>query len=243
MTEWRRDSCSCRVVDTRNSDGPLGGPGLKARQARDFPVQSACGIPATAQAYAVNATVAPAVTLGYLSLWPSDQPQPVVYTLNDLTGTVVANAAILAGAAGTGDITAYATDDSDLVLDVSGYFAPAGQGGLSLYIVTPCRMADTRFWLGFTGQNYIGYPCTAMPNPPYTVVINATAIPRGPLGYLTLWPIDQPQPLVSTLNALDGAITSNMAIVQVPYTNGGNIDAYATDWTDLVLDLTAYFAP
>ena len=35
----------------------------------------------------------------------------------------------------------------------------------------------------------------------------------GALGYLTLWPDGQPQPVVSTLNATDGTITSNMAIV------------------------------
>jgi hypothetical protein len=60
------------------------------------------------------------------------------------------------------------------------------------------------------------------------------------LGYLTLWPNGTPQPLVSTLNAVDGAITSNMAIVS---TTNGWIDAYALNPTQLVLDSSAYFAP
>ena len=41
---------------------------------------------------------------------------------------------------------------------------------------------------------------------------------RVSLGYLTLWPDGEPKPLVSTLNALDGSITNNMAIV--PSMNG-----------------------
>ena len=52
--------------------------------------------------------------------------------------------------------------------------------------------------------------------------------------------MEQPRPLASTLNALDGAITSNMAIV--PTTNG-YIDAYASGLTQLVLDISSYFAP
>jgi hypothetical protein len=71
-------------------------------------------------------------------------------------------------------------------------------------------------------------------------VFNATVVPSGSLGFLTLWPAGQMQPIVSTLNAGDGAITSNMAIV--PTTNG-SIDAFSSNSTNLVLDLSSYFAP
>ena len=57
---------------------------------------------------------------------------------------------------------------------------------------------------------------------------------------LTLWPNDELRPGVSTLNAYDGFITSNMAIV--PTTNG-SIDAYAQKLTQLLLDISGYFAP
>ena len=72
------------------------------------------------------------------------------------------------------------------------------------------------------------------------LVFNATVVPQGLLGYLTLWRDGAGQPVVSTLNALDGAITSNMAIVP---TLNGFIDAFATDKTDLILDIFSYFAP
>lgn len=65
-------------------------------------------------------------------------------------------------------------------------------------------------------------------------------VPQGPLAYLTLWPDGQARPLAASLNALDGAITSNMAITA---TTNGSVDAYATNPTHLVLDLFGYFAP
>jgi len=65
-------------------------------------------------------------------------------------------------------------------------------------------------------------------------------VPPAPLGYLTLWPDGGTQPVASTLNAVDGAVTSNMAIV--PTTNG-KIDAFVSNLTQLVMDISAYFAP
>ena len=94
----------------------------------------------------------------------------------------------------------------------------------------------------FTGEltvNVVGSPC-APPSTAQAYVFNATVVPVGELGYLTLWPDTEQQPTVSTLNAPDGAITSNMAIV--PNING-KIDAYASGTTQLVLDISSYFAP
>jgi hypothetical protein len=87
--------------------------------------------------------------------------------------------------------------------------------------------------------NVTSSPC-APPSTAQAFVFNATVIPSGSLSYLTLWPDGEMQPVVSTLNAVDGAITSNMAIVP---TNNGSIDAYAAGLTQLVLDISSYFAP
>jgi Pro-kumamolisin, activation domain/Abnormal spindle-like microcephaly-assoc'd, ASPM-SPD-2-Hydin len=233
----------CRVVDTRNAMGPLGGPSLAAGASRSFPMQSSnCNLPATAMAYSLNVTSVPNGPLGYLSLWPSGQSQPLVSTLNAPTGTVTANAAIVPAGSG-GAVSVYVSNASDVVLDVNGYFAAPGEGGLSLYTTTPCRVLDTRSSSGvFSGTLEVGVASSACA-PSSTArayVLNATVVPPAPLGYLTLWPHGEIQPNVSTLNASDGAITSNMAIVP---TNDGNIDAYSTSANQLILDLSAYFAP
>jgi hypothetical protein len=71
-------------------------------------------------------------------------------------------------------------------------------------------------------------------------VFNATVVPAPSLGYLTLWAFGKAQPIVSTLNALDGSITSNMGIV--PGFNG-KVEAYASGLTQMILDISSYFAP
>ena len=65
--------------------------------------------------------------IGYLSVWPTGQSQPVVSTLNDQTGTIVANAAIVpAGTDPEGSVTVFSTDGTQLLIDINGYFAAPG---------------------------------------------------------------------------------------------------------------------
>jgi uncharacterized repeat protein (TIGR03803 family) len=241
----------CRVADTRDPTKPtgLGPPSLTGGLPRAFPILNAttCNIPPTGvAAYSLNFTVVPHGSLGYLTVWPTGQAQPTVSTLNDVLGRVIANAAIVV-AGSSGEISAYATSNTDLIIDINGYFAAAGQGGLSLYAVAPCRVIDTRH-VG-SGQPFMG-----VLSPPVDVVatqcgvsslaqayvFNATVIPVVSLGYLTLWPDGENQPVVSTLNAADGSVSNNMAIVP---TNNGSIDAFATNLTQLILDISSYFVP
>jgi hypothetical protein len=235
----------CRIVDTRLAAGPLGGPSITANGSRTFPVQTgSCNLPATAQAYSMNFTAVPQGPLGFLTTWPAGQPQPLVSTLNANLGGVTANSAIVP--AGTnGDISVFVSNPSDVVIDVNGYFAPPGAGGLSLFALTPCRVLDTRtapvnpptaspFDVG-VALSGCGAPASAQ-----SFVLNATVVPPGPFGFLTLWPQGTTRPLVSTLNAIDGAITSNMAIV--PTINGA-ISAFGSHPVQLILDMSGYFAP
>ena len=71
--------------------------------------------------------------------------------------------------------------------------------------------------------------------------LNVTVVPQGPLGYLTIWPTGEDQPVVSTLNSLDGRIKANAAIV--PAGTSGAVSVYVTNTTDVILDIDGYFAP
>ena len=216
---------------------------MAAGQSRTFPILSGtCNLPATARAYSLNFAVVPSGPLGFLAAWPTGQPKPLVSTLNALTGTIVANAAILP--AGTnGAIDLFATDGTDVVIDINGYFAPPGAGGLSMYPVAPCRVKDTREPAGSPPITSLDVAVTSsgcgIPAEVQAYVFSTTVVPPGGLGFLTLWPKGQTRPLVSTLNAVDGSITSNMAIV--PTTNG-SISAFASGPTHLILDISGYFA-
>jgi len=237
----------CRVADTRNPSGPLGGPYLAGNSVRSFPVLQAtsCNIASAAQAYSVNLAVVPhGSSLGYLTAWPSGQSQPRVATLNDPTGTILSNGAIVPAGSG-GQIDVYATNDTDVVMDINGYFAPPGAGGLSLYNLTPCRVLDTRKPAGsqpFSGTlnvNVAGSGCGA-PGSAQAYIFNATVVPPGGVGYLTLWPQGVAQPRVANLNDSDGTVTGNLAVVS---TSNGSISAFVTNPSHLVLDIFGYFAP
>ncbi len=233
----------CRIIDTRSGDG---GP-LQADMERDYMIPTNCDVPATAEAYSFNVTVLPtAGQVQYLTVWPAGESQPIVSTLNDYTGTYVANAAIVP--AGSESKTAfYASNNTNLLLDVNGYFAPASSATnpLSLFTLTPCRILDTRGGDGlFNGTipiTIVGSLC-GVPNVAQAFALNATVVPHGDLEFLSLWPEGQTQPVVSTLNAADGAVTSNMAIVPAGAGND-SIDAYAPTNTNLILDISSYFAP
>ncbi|MCU1255205.1 MAG: hypothetical protein JWM83_1504 [Candidatus Angelobacter sp.] len=235
----------CRLVDTRLAAGSLGGPSLAGGAARTFPILSGpCNLPATAQAYSMNFTAVPKEPLSFLTTWPAGQTQPLVSTLNAVTGAVTANSAIVP--AGTsGDISVFVTNNVDLVIDVNGYFAPPGTGGLSFYGLTSCRVLDTRNSASgapFTNAidvSVVLSGCGA-PAAAKSFVFNATVVPPGLFGFLTLWPQGTTKPFVSTLNAIDGSITSNLAIV--PTTNG-LISSFASDPVQLILDISGYFAP
>jgi len=72
------------------------------------------------------------------------------------------------------------------------------------------------------------------------LLLNATVTPPASFGYLALWAAGTSQPNSSTLNAGDGAVTSNLAIVGA---TNGSINAFASNPTLLTLDAYGYFAP
>lgn len=236
----------CRVADTRLPLGSLGQPYLTGGKARDFSITASnCNVPTSAQAYSLNFTVVPkGPSLEYLATWPAGRSQPLVSTLNDPTGTIVANAAIVPAGA-NGDISVFATHDTEVTIDINGYFALPQTGGLSLYTLAPCRVMDTR---NNTGQPFSGTldvpalngGACAVPPQAQAYVLNATVVPSTRLDFLTLWPDGLTQPNISTLNAVDGAITSNIAML--PTTNG-SVNAFTTNPSHLIFDLFAYFAP
>lgn len=240
----------CRLVDTRGGNGPLGGPYLQAGLERDFPLLLSPCVPGlNPLAYSLNFTVVPrgGGPLNYLTAWPEGAQRPITVTLTDPTGTIVGDASIVAAGPG-GAIAVYPSNDTDLVIDINGYFGPPGAGGLSLYSTSqPCHAFTSQrsvFDPGFSGMIVVpvgvpGNPC-GLPGTAQAYVFNATVYPQGRLGFLTLWANGQQQPVVGNLEAIDGSIVSNMAIV--PTTNG-YIDAYASSTTQLSLDIMSYFAP
>jgi hypothetical protein len=115
----------CRLLDTRNPAGPLGGPALAGGGAqRTFALTGVCGVPADARALAVNLTVVNPAAAGDLRLFPGDQPTPIASALNFAAGPTRTNNVTLTLGWGTGMATMQndAGGAVDLVVDVFGYY-------------------------------------------------------------------------------------------------------------------------
>ena len=121
----------CRAVDTRSGYGGI----IPAATERKLIIKNVCGIPGTAKAVSLNATIVTPTIDGFFSMWPSGGVFPVVSTINFLAGEpALANGAIVPLAAspvacplGNCDLSvAYGTasglGSTHAVLDVTGYF-------------------------------------------------------------------------------------------------------------------------
>jgi hypothetical protein len=114
----------CRVFNTRDANGPLGGPVLGPLAERTFDVDGTCGIPSNAVALVVNLTVFDPVALGNLSVYPGNAFYLGTSVLNFQAGIVRANNVIIRLATdGSGTITVRngSAGNAHVILDVMGY--------------------------------------------------------------------------------------------------------------------------
>ena len=116
----------CRVVDTRDPEGPSGGPSLQAGATRDFPLASLCGVPEAALAVALNVTAVDATSDGEIRLGEGGLPVAEASTVHARPGVARASNTIARlGARGRLAVQALIPSGSvDAVIDVSGYFSP-----------------------------------------------------------------------------------------------------------------------
>jgi len=248
----------CRVADTRQGGGKsgiYGPPALQAGLVRTLPIgQSGCTVPPGAIAYVLNFTVVPAGPLSYLTVYPTGQPRPNVSTLNSFDGRVTASMAVVP--AGTnGSVDVFVTDRTDVLIDLNGVIVSSNTQALPFRFIPPCRVMDTRQGEGKSGvfgpplltpaaTRSISIPlggCAGIPSTSKAYVLNITVVPRGPLAYLTVWPTGVPKPPVSTLNSFLGQVVANAVVVAAG--NNAMIDLYASNPTDVIVDISGYLAP
>jgi hypothetical protein len=140
-----------------------------------------------------------------------------------------------------------------------------GASGLVYYpLPKPIRVLDTRIgatalYNGSNGNHSfiagqtmtytlanITYGGSTIPAAAQVVVVNLSAIlPKGQ-GYLTIYPSPADvsganRPLISSMNYRDAAVTSNTSYLTVG--TDGIVNVYSLRATDLVLDVSGYYAP
>jgi len=113
----------CRLIDTRNPAGPLGGPSLTAGGERTFLAAGSCGIPLTAKALAINLTVIAPTTQGSLQALPAGSPLSPASAVSFRPGVTRGNNGILS-LDGTGALVVRSSASApvDFTVDVTGYF-------------------------------------------------------------------------------------------------------------------------
>lgn len=251
-----------RLLDTRSGQVACDAPGAPIAGGTSR-TQTAAGrtcdgvsIPAAAKAIIGNITTVQSGG-GYLTLYPSDAAQPLVANSNYSPNEIVNNVFTVGLGAGDGAFKIFATSDTYIVVDVTGYYAPPGAGGLYFHTLPhPVRLLETR--AGLTGCLNPGTPLpgnvettqqargvcdgVTIPNAALAIVGNATTVnPQGPgFPFLTLFPADAARPLVASSNYLPGQV------MNAPFTVGlsanGAFKIFPTTQTDLVIDVLGYYS-
>ncbi|MGH9800991.1 MAG: putative Ig domain-containing protein, partial [Blastocatellia bacterium] len=251
-----------RLLDTRAGASACFTPGM-ALQAGSTTTQigtTTCDgvlIPAGAQALVGNATTVSPLQNGYLTLFPADAARPLAASSNFQAG-VNLNAPFMVGLSPSGQFNIFTLVTTDLVIDVTGYFSTQlndanGQGVLFSALFVPVRLLDTRAGQpacltpgapaagGATVSQIATGACTGLPATAQAIAGNVTTLNAVANGYLTFWPSNANQPLIATSNYRSGVIFNRHFTVALG--PDGAFKRFALTTTDLVIDLTGYFAP
>ncbi|MBS1790757.1 MAG: putative Ig domain-containing protein [Acidobacteria bacterium] len=213
-----------------------------------------CTIPPTARAITGNVTTVNSGG-GFLTLYPSDASRPLVATTNYRLNEVINNVFTVGLGAADGAFNIYASTATDVVADVTGYYAPPGAGGLYFHpLPAPVRLLDTRpgatvgcvrpgapLATGSETPQTATTGCTGIPAAARAVVGNATTVDPQASGFLTLFPADANRPFIASSNYGVGQIVNG------PFTVGlspsGEFQIYTSATTHLVVDVLGYFSP
>lgn len=120
----------CRLVDTRNANGPFGGPIYPGGQARSYTVPSSpcTGIPSGIAAVSLLFSVTSTAQAGggFLTAWPTGATQPTVASLTWFgPGQTLSSASIVPTATG-GSFSVYTGSQTHVIIDINGYFIGNG---------------------------------------------------------------------------------------------------------------------
>ncbi|MEA2329575.1 MAG: hypothetical protein QOE68_4534 [Thermoanaerobaculia bacterium] len=131
---------------------------------------------------------------------------------------------------------------------------PAGTAASSFYLVTPCRLLDTRNASGPYGGPHLAANSTrnvvvaghcGVPSGALSVVVNVTAISAGANGWMTLFPgpAGAPTPNSANLNYSYGTTRGNNGIIRMGSDGTINVTNYNGSGVPIafVMDITGYF--
>ncbi len=252
-----------RLLDTRPGYAayytpgiPLVGGSSHNTNGRNLTYQGV-NIPANAVALVGNATAVNGTNqAGFVTLYPGGATRPLVSNVNYVAGQVVPNS-FTVGLGSDGSFNIFSTSGIDVVMDIAGYYAPPGAGGLYYHpLPNPVRLLDTRpgyaayYTPGspLTGGNNLNklmhnlsYQGVTIPGGAVALVGNATVINgTNQPGYVTLFPEGGSRPNVSNVNYVAGQVVPNSFTVGLG--GDGSLNIYSTASVDFIVDVTGYYS-
>lgn len=204
-------------------------------------------VPATGVAAVVlNVTAVNPTSAGYLTAFPSGQPQPTTANVNFLARQTASNLVLVpVGPDGAVTIFNGSRDSSDVVADIAGFVlagSVATPGATSA--VTPSRLLDTRLGTGpvaaagtttlkVTGRGSI--PSSGVS----AVVLNVAATQGARPGYLTVY-AGGARPTASSLSYRAGQTVSNLVLA--PVAADGTVTIYngSSGSAHVIADVAGY---
>lgn len=213
-------------------------------------------IPANAQAIAGNFTVINFRNAsGYGTLYPTGGGPPLASNVNYTPNSIVGNS-FITGLSSNGQFNIFTSTTLDVVIDITGYFAPPGAGGFYYHpLPTPMRLLDTR--PGQTGCDTPGTPIQAQS--PYAKsvrgICNGISIPAAARaftgnfavvnqtnngGFGVLYPTGTAIPQTSSLNYIPNGVTSNAFVGGL--NSSGQFNIFTSSTVHVVIDVTGYFS-
>jgi hypothetical protein len=232
-----------RLLDTRNTGGPIGPSSVRTLQ-----VTGANGVPASGvTAVVLNVTATDTTDGSFLTVYPDGTARPLASNVNFSAGQTIPNL-VTVPVDSDGAVDIYNLNGSvDVVADLFGYYTTSAG---SLYKpVTPVRVLDTRVPTGVPTAVPIGQGqsigvqlsgANGVPAGVTAVVLNVTATGATSGGFLTVYPDGGTRPLSSNLNFTAGETIPNL--VTVPVGSDGKVDIYNFSGnTDVVADLFGYY--
>ena len=201
-------------------------------------------VPATATAASINVTVVMPGASGFMTVWPCGVARPFVSNLNYIAGDIVPNG-VIAPIGSNGKVCFYSLSDTDLVVDVAGWFE-----GDAFVGATPFRLRDTRETSRVTPAEVLVLQvadiaastadgaATVIPASVGAVALNVTVVNPDSAGFVTVYACGT-RPLASSVNYTAGQIVPNGVIA--PVSANGEVCIYSLVPTDVVVDLSGWF--
>jgi Domain of unknown function (DUF4394) len=229
-----------RLYDSRS------GPALGAGTAVEVQVTGQGGVPASGVTAAVlNVTLTEASGPGYLTVWPTGQPQPTASVVNATRQgqTIAALVTVPVGAGGKVSVFTFA--GGHVIVDVDAYYRPAVDGAGRFTPLVPARLLDTRTASKPVAGETLDLQVTGKGGVPNgnvgAVALNVTLTEATAPGYVTVFPQGGSAPLASSLNAdVAGQTIANLVIVPVSPT--GQVSLFTQSGTHLAADVVGWFS-